>query len=141
MYGKKIIFKFLDESEDSEQNSDGQFFFALDNFFLPKDNFFLPWTIFFCRQKKIVLIKLLRKTKIFVRLMKVEKARTNEKMTNLYDLNFSAWWGWSWQKLVVVQAQCVISTKICHDTWHCWDRKKFFYFAFLLLWHNMTYNG
>ena len=69
---EKIIFKFLDESEDSEQNSDGQIFFALDNFFLPKDNFF-------CRQKKIVLIKLQRKTKIFVRLMKVEKARTNEK--------------------------------------------------------------
>ena len=40
--GKNQFFKFLDESEVSEQNFDGQFFFAMDNFFLPKDNFFLP---------------------------------------------------------------------------------------------------
>ena len=32
--GKNQFFKFLDESEVSEQNFDGQFF--------------LPWTIFFC---------------------------------------------------------------------------------------------
>ena len=55
------------------------FFFALDNyFFVQKNN--CP------RQKKIVLMKLLRKTKIFVRLMKVEKARTNEKIVDFLSI-------------------------------------------------------
>ena len=59
----------------------------MDNFFFALDNFFFAWTIIFlCKKiivqgkKKIVLMKLLRKTKIFVQLSYVEKARTNEKM-------------------------------------------------------------
>ena len=59
----------------------------MDKFFVPLDKFFVPWTnslvsctiSLFKQNKEIVPIKLLQKTKIFVSLSYVEKARTNEK--------------------------------------------------------------
>ena len=61
----------------------------MDNFFAPLEKFFAPLEKFFAPLDKLfVPIKLLQRTKIFVRLSQVEKARKNEKMDLLVTIPY-----------------------------------------------------